>query len=70
MVRSVVRARRGLNISDYRWFDLRDGNSSDPNFEGRYGLTDDRYRPKPAYATFRGRIARQHRLTLSRARGR
>jgi hypothetical protein len=58
MVRSVVRAPRRLNISDYRWFDLRDGNSSDPNFEGRYGLTDDRYRPKPAFAAFMGRIAR------------
>ncbi len=58
MVSSVARARRRLNITDYRWFDLRDSRSSDSNFESRYGLTDDLYRPKPAFFVFRKQIAR------------
>jgi hypothetical protein len=57
MVRSVDAIRTAYNVSDYRWFDLRDSASSDPNFESQYGITNDRYSPKPAFATYRDLIS-------------
>src|SRR5439155_9077819 len=30
--------RGTYNVSDYRWFNLRDGDSTSPNFQVRYGL--------------------------------
>ncbi|HEX8102069.1 MAG TPA: hypothetical protein VF533_05635 [Solirubrobacteraceae bacterium] len=42
------------NVSDYRWFNLRDGDSTSPNMGVRYGLLRDDYSPKPAF----GRYAR------------
>lgn len=58
MVGAVARSARTLNVTDFRWFDLRDSNSADPNFEGRYGLTGDAYEPKPAYFAYRRAIQR------------
>jgi hypothetical protein len=46
------------NVSDYRWFLLRDGNSSAPDFQQQYGLLRDDYSPKPAFAAYRELIAR------------
>jgi hypothetical protein len=56
-VDAVDRARITYNISDYRWFDLRDSNSSSSNFEGQYGLMTDDYTPKPAFAVYRSLVA-------------
>jgi hypothetical protein len=54
----VIDSRRGIDhITDYRWFDLRDANSSTPSFEDHYGLMTDRYVPKPAFETFRSLVA-------------
>ncbi len=47
-----------LNLTDYRWFALRDSNSQDPCFEGCYGLFYDDYRPKPAVATWRSLVTK------------
>src|SRR4051794_19456024 len=46
------------NVSDYRWFLLRDGNSDTPDFQQQYGLLRDDYSPKPAFAVYRDLIAR------------
>jgi hypothetical protein len=42
----------------YRWFDLRDANSSDPSFEALYGVLRDDYRPKLCFEALRELIAR------------
>jgi hypothetical protein len=49
--------RARFNITQFRWFDLRDADSSSTNFESRYGLMRDDYSPKPAYALYRRLIA-------------
>lgn len=46
--------RGTYNVSDLRWFDLRDHNSSSQNFQRHYGLLNDDYTPKPAFAVFGG----------------
>src|SRR4051812_28177466 len=53
MVGTVAAQREKYGVSDYRWFDLRDADTSSPNFQQHYGLTGDAYSPKPAYASWR-----------------
>ena len=57
MVRAVHDFRGNYGVTDYRWFDLRDGDSSDPNFGQQYGLMRDDYTPKPAFGAYRDLIA-------------
>jgi hypothetical protein len=57
-VRAVAAARTKYGVTDYRWFDLRDADTSDPRFESHYGLTRDDYSPKPAFFTYRDLISR------------
>jgi hypothetical protein len=57
MVRTVNDFRGTYNISDYRWFNLRDGDTTSPNFQTQYGLMTDEYQPKPAYPVYRGLVA-------------
>jgi hypothetical protein len=45
------------NVTDYRWFLLRDGNSDVPDFQQQYGLLRDDYTPKPAFDVYRELIA-------------
>lgn len=56
-VTAVYRARVTYNITGYRWFDLRDADSSSPSFESQYGLMRDDYSPKPAFADYRELVA-------------
>jgi hypothetical protein len=56
MVRSVDAIRTTFGVTDYRWFDLRDSDTSDPSIESRYGITHDDYSPKPAYSAYRNVI--------------
>jgi hypothetical protein len=56
-VRAVYSLRSEFNVSDYRWFDLRDADSSAPSFEDQYGLVTDGYAPKPAFADYRHLVA-------------
>lgn len=56
-VTAVYRARVTYNITGYRWFDLRDADSSSPSFESRYGLMRDDYSPKPAFGVYRELVA-------------
>jgi hypothetical protein len=57
-VRAVVAGRTRFNISDYRWFDLRDADTASNNFESAYGLMTDTYAPKPAFDVYRQLVAR------------
>jgi hypothetical protein len=52
MVRAVHDFRGTYNVTDYRWFNLRDGDSTSPNFQTRYGLLRDDYSEKPAFARY------------------
>ena len=45
--------RGTYNVIDYRWFDLRDSDSTSQNFQQQYGLLHDDYSPKPAFAEYR-----------------
>jgi hypothetical protein len=53
MTSTVDEFRGTYNVTDYRWFDLRDHNSSSANFQHHYGLLRDDYSPKPAYVAYR-----------------
>lgn len=53
MVRAVVRFAGNYNVTDYRWFALRDSNSSQPDFQQQFGLLRDDYSPKPAFGAYR-----------------
>src|SRR3954454_1894164 len=75
MVGAVDEFRGTYNVSDYRWFDLRDHNSSSSNFQHHYGLLRDDYSPKPAFAAYRDLVRarslqpRAARLLLHLRRG-
>jgi hypothetical protein len=58
MVGAVQDFRGTYDISDYRWFDLRDSDSTSPNFQQRYGLLRDDYSEKPAFGAYRDLVAR------------
>ena len=45
--------RANYDVTDYFWFDLRDADSSSPNFQQQYGLETSAYAPKPAFDAFR-----------------
>jgi hypothetical protein len=57
MVRAVHDFRGTYNVSDYRWFDLRDHNTSSGNFQHHYGLLRDDYSAKPAFDVYRRLLA-------------
>ena len=56
-IRAVDDVRGRYGVTDYRWFSLRDADSSGSSFESRYGLVHDDYSPKPAFGTYRSLIA-------------
>jgi hypothetical protein len=53
MAGAVCEHRGNYNVSDYRWFSLRDGDSGAPDFQQQYGLLRDDYSPKPAFDAYR-----------------
>jgi hypothetical protein len=57
LVGAVNDFRGTYDVSDYRWFNLRDGDSTSPNFQVRYGLLHDDYTEKPAFGIYRDLIA-------------
>ena len=57
MVRAVSEFRGTYNVSDYRWFDLRDHATSSANFQHHYGILNDDYSPKPAFDLYRSLVA-------------
>ena len=57
MVRAVSDFRGTYNVSDYRWFNLRDGDSSAPQPFQHFGLLRSDYTPKPAFQRYRRLVA-------------
>src|SRR3954454_13639278 len=57
MVGTVDEFRGTYGVTDYRWFDLRDHNTSSDNFQHHYGLLRDDYSPKPAFGVYRELVA-------------
>jgi hypothetical protein len=51
LIRTVHDFRGTYNVSDYRWFNLRDGDSQSGNYQTQYGLLRDDYSEKPAFGT-------------------
>jgi len=45
--------RGTYNVTDYRWFNLRDADTSSPALAQRYGLLEDDYDRKPAFGVYR-----------------
>jgi hypothetical protein len=58
MVGAANTYRANYNVTNYFWFDLRDADSSSPNFQQQYGLMRDDYTPKPAFDSYRTLIAK------------
>jgi hypothetical protein len=58
MVGAVHEFRGTYNVTEYRWFDLRDHNTSSENFQQHYGLLRDDYSPKPAFGAYRELVRR------------
>ena len=56
MVRAVSDYRGTFNVTDYRWFNLRDADSTAPGLFQHFGLLDSGYRPKPAFSVYRGLV--------------
>ena len=52
MVRAVHDFRGTYNVTDYRWFNLRDADSSHPAIAQHYGLLFDDYSEKPGFAVY------------------
>ena len=56
-LRNVVDAvhdfRGTYNVTDYRWFNLRDADTSSPAIAQHYGLLEDDYDRKPAFGDYR-----------------
>jgi hypothetical protein len=57
MAGAVCEYRGNYNVSDYRWFSLRDGDSGAPDFQQQYGLLRDDYSLKPAFEAYGDVIA-------------
>jgi hypothetical protein len=58
--------RGTYHVSDYRWFNLRDGDSSAPQPFQHFGLMTSAYVPKPAFDRYRRLVAE---LTIHRGAG-
>jgi hypothetical protein len=58
IVRAVNDFRGNYNVSDLRWFNLRDGNSQSGNYQTQYGLLRDDYTEKPAFGVY-GSLVRE-----------
>jgi hypothetical protein len=53
---AAVQARTRYGVSDFRWFDLRDADSSSTDFQHQYGVLRDDLVPKPAFAVLQRAI--------------
>lgn len=56
-VETIHDNRAKYGVTDYRWFDLRDADSTG-GFESQYGITRDDYSAKPAFFAYRDLIAK------------
>jgi hypothetical protein len=58
IVGTIHRADRTYDVTDYRWFNLRDNLSASPGLFQTTGLLTDTYTHKPAFGAYRSLIAR------------
>jgi hypothetical protein len=56
-VEAVNAVRLTDNVSDFRWFDLRDAITDSTDFTDQYGLMTDTDQPKPAFVAYQQLIA-------------
>jgi hypothetical protein len=56
MVRTVHRFRGTFGVTDYRWFNLRDGNSDSHLLFQHFGLLESDYDRKPAFGRYRALV--------------
>jgi hypothetical protein len=56
MVGAVHDFRGTYNVRDYRWFNLRDADTSSPALFQHFGLLEDDYDRKPAFAAYRSLV--------------
>ncbi len=61
MVRAVHDYRGSFGVSDYRWFNLRDADSSQPGLFQHFGLLRSDYTAKPAFGAYRELVRRLSR---------
>jgi hypothetical protein len=61
MVNTLHRIAGSENVTDYRWFTLRDNSSTGTGTFDQDGLMTDHYQPKPSFVTFRRLIRRDTR---------
>jgi hypothetical protein len=59
MVRAVHDYRGSFNVTDYRWFNLRDADSSSAALFQHFGLLESDYDAKPAFAVY-GELVRRY----------
>jgi hypothetical protein len=65
MVRAAHDFRGTYNVSDYRWFNLRDGDTDSPLLFQHFGLMESDYDPKPAFEVYRRLVAELSRRDTS-----
>jgi hypothetical protein len=58
MVRAAHDFRGTYNVTDYRWFNLRDGDTASPLLFQHFGLLESDYDEKPAFAVYQ-RLVRE-----------
>ena len=61
MVRAVHDFRGTYNVTDYRWFNLRDGDTASPLLFQHFGLMESDYDKKPAFPAYRRLV---HELSI------
>jgi hypothetical protein len=57
MVGAVHDFRGTYNVTDYRWFNLRDGDTGSPMLFQHFGLLEDDYDRKPAFGAYRALVS-------------
>src|SRR4051794_21236625 len=68
MVRAAHDFRGTFNVSDYRWFNLRDGDTGSPLLFQHFGLVESGYAEKPAFERYRRLVAELSTRYSSRPR--
>ena len=59
VVDAVHDYRGTYNVTDYRWFNLRDADTDDPRLAQRYGLLESDYDRKPAFPIYERMVERR-----------
>ena len=68
MVRAAHDFRGTYNVTDYRWFNLRDGDTASPLLFQHFGLLESDYDKKPAFDVYRRLVGELSARSAARAR--